>query len=701
MRAEHSPQGNPCGICGIDAFRHRPEHAPKGDPCNECNLPASRHRVREKKDAAPPLYIGIDGEGQGRKRHRYTLLGASTEDGSRQWYIDNPDGLTTEECLDFILNLPQNNVKTFGYSLNYDWTKILEDLPNEALYRLFRPELRQRTGADTVKGPKPIYWRGYRLNLQGTKFTLCKGDRYRVIWDCFKFFQAKFVNALEDWKVGNQELWDRMRAMKDQRGNFDKVSSEKVRKYCLEECMCMAQLAHKLTDAHKAVGLKLKNFFGAGSSGAAMLDVMKIKDCIKYPPKEMFSAVSAAFFGGRFENSVIGTVEGTVYNYDISSAYPYQLYFLPCLVHASWTKTNNRALLDNCKSSLVRYSLGPSYETSWGPFPFREKSGNICFPIESGGGWVWRDEFLAGEKLFPNVIFEEAYIYDSDCKCRPFRRIAEYYAERCRIGKEGPGIVLKLGCNSCYGKLAQFVGNGKFQSWIWAGMITSGCRAQILEVMALHQDKANILMIATDGIQSREEIIMPIPKDTGTFEVRNSKGDLCPLGGWEKDELRGDGVFYARPGIYFPINPTPKQLKKVKARGVGKAVVLDHWRDIVESWYKDNINNAVRIAEVTRFHGAKTSITKDAIKYTRSDKYGQWNTRPVDMGFNPLPKRQGINPDGKTLTLRRISTKQTSVPYKKAMLGSEAKLAKALQQEMLEQPEYDFSDYEVEDGFVE
>jgi hypothetical protein len=696
MQQDHSPLGNPCRQCGKSAFRHRPEHVPVGDPCEQCHLPANRHRTSRiaNKNANPPLYIGIDGEGQGRRNHRYVLLGASSEDGSQQWYIDNPDGLTTEECLDFILNLPQVNVKTFGYSLNYDWTKILEDLPNETLYRLFRPELRQRTGADAVKGPKPVYWRGYRLNLQGTKFTLSKGDRYRVIWDCFKFFQAKFVNALEDWKVGNSELWERMRAMKDQRGNFDKVSKVKVREYCLEECMCMAQLAHKLINAHQAVGLKLKNFYGAGSSGAAMLDVMSIKNCIKIQPKEMNIAVSSAFFGGRFENSVIGTVEGTVYNYDISSAYPYQLYFLPCLVHARWSKTSKRNSIDSARTALVRYSLGPSSETTWGPFPFRESSGNICFPIESGGGWVWKDEFIAGEKLFPNVKFEEAFIYHSNCDCRPFHHIAGYYSERCRIGKEGPGIVLKLGCNSCYGKLAQSVGNGKFQSWVWAGMITSGCRAQILQVMDLHQDKSNILMIATDGVQSREDLIMPTPFDTGT----SSTGK--PLGGWEKD-IHGNGVFYARPGIYFPLNPTAKQLKKVKARGVGKAVVLEHWKDIVDSWEKDNINNAVRIAEVTRFHGAKTSITKDEHGYTRSDRYGNWNTRPVDMGFNPMPKRAGINPDGKTLTLRRLSSKNSSTPYKKAMLGSEAKLAKLLQQEMLEQPEYDFSDYEVEDGIVD
>jgi hypothetical protein len=36
---------------------------------------------------------------------------------------------------------------------------------------------------------------------------------------------------------------------------------------------------------------------------------------------------SSAFFGGRFENSVIGPIQKEIFSYDISSAYPYQLFF--------------------------------------------------------------------------------------------------------------------------------------------------------------------------------------------------------------------------------------------------------------------------------------------------------------------------------------------------------------------------------------
>lgn len=694
MLIDHASIGQPCKNCGKSAFQHRVEHKCKEDPCDRCGLFDSNHRTRETiPEDDGPLYIGIDGEGQGRNPHKYVLLGASDESGTRQWWAENSSGLSTEQCLQFLLNIPQANSKCFTFAFNYDLTKILKDLPNKLLYLLFRPELRNRVGVNAKMGPRAVRWHGYSLNMQGTKFTISKGDRHKVIWDVFKFFQSKFVVAIKDWKVGYEELWDRMQKMKDQRNEFDKLDGKDVREYCLEECQCMAGLAHKLVDAHTAAGLKLKSFYGAGSSGSAILDKMGIKDQIVLPPTEMWEAVASAFFGGRFENSVIGKMEGTIYNYDISSAYPYQLTFLPCLLHSKWRYTQNRSDLRSVRNALVKYKLHSSETTTWAPFPFRERNGNICFPSSSDGGWVWLQEFIAGEKLFDNVQFLEAYILDERCSCQPFTDIPHYYNERCRIGKEGPGIVLKLGSNSVYGKLAQSLGHGQYNSWLWAGMITSGCRAQILDMLGLHKDWANMLMVATDGIYTREKIKTPRPLDTGTG------GTGKPLGGWE-EKIITKGVFVARPGIYFPINPTKEEIKDVRGRGVGKGVVLENWPKIVESWETHGLKQTARIANVSRFCGAKSCITRSGednkFKYIRSystdgilPSYGDWIVRGVDMGFNPMPKRAGINPDGVTLKLREIKNR-SSTPYSKATRSMERKLLEGAAQEILEQPDGDF-----------
>ena len=52
-------------------------------------------------------------------------------------------------------------------------------------------------------------------------------------------------------------------------------------------------------------------------------------------------------------------------------------------------------------------------------------------------------------------------------------------------------------------KLAQSLGkHPPFQCWIWASMITSGTRAQMLDMLALHKDWRNLLAIATDPEES-------------------------------------------------------------------------------------------------------------------------------------------------------------------------------------------------------
>lgn len=694
-----------CRRCGLEPKRQdtrkRPEHASEGDPCGKCGLPGDEHRIRAKHPGKyyrrDPRYYGIDGEGQGRADHKYIFLAVSNGDMSDKRSVENLDGLGTVQAFDFLLSLPSPNDRTriFSFSFNYDLTKIVKDLPDDVVYRLFRPDLRQRLGKEAMKGPKPVHWNSYWLNLQGTKFTIKRGKKRVVVWDLFKFYQSKFVAACRDWGVGTKEELDLMQLMKDKRHEFDKMPFSEVKEYCFKECSFMAQLGRKLVDAHEAAGLTLKSFYGAGSSGGAMLKVMGIEEKIRPAPDAMKEAVACAFVGGRFENSVIGKIEGKVYNKDISSAYPYHLTFLPCLVHGRWEFTKRRRDLDNCQHALVQYSLRSNRKSySWAPFPFRESNGSISFPIESGGGWVYRDEYLAGERLFAHVQFLGAFTYKSDCACRPFARMPEYYRERLRLKKEGSGIVIKLGMNSCYGKLAQSVGNAPFNSWLWAGMITSGCRAQVLEVLGLHKDPANLLMVATDGIYSRENVECPDPHDTGTHSTGK------PLGGWETTPVER-GVFIARPGIYFPLSPTEKDLKAVRGRGVGKGVILENWQSIIDSWETHGLTQTAHVANVSRFCGAKTSISKSKAGYRRADgtkstiSYGQWIQRTVEMSFHPMPKREGINKDGVTLALRKFPKDMTSAPYRKAMVSKETLEMRAAVQEAIEQPDSDFADYEI------
>jgi len=175
------------------------------------------------------------------------------------------------------------------------------------------------------------------------------------------------------------------------------------------------------------------------------------------------------------------------------------------------------------------------------------------------------------------------------------------------------------------------------------------------------------------------------------------------LGGWEEKKVP-QGIFAARPGIYFPLSPTDNEIKEVRARGIGKAVLFECWGKIVDAWNQgqetvtiDEYGNGKRLS---RFIGAKSAVNRvidddNNFEYRRSKSYGQWVHRPIEMTFNPLPKRERVMEDGVSLELRNLKGR-TSMPYKRAigLRAPEALLLKAAELESNEQPDGgDFVNY--------
>ena len=695
------------------------------DRCANCGRKESVHRTRvrnrteyqrnyqstyERKSPRPrkvDCIIGIDGEGKGRRPHIYNYLAAADENG-RTWSVENAQGLTTVQCLDFILSLPTRSL-VVGFALGYDRTKWLADIDNDNLRLLVNEKLRQsrvktKTGWRIVY--KPIKWRGYKINLINGKLSVTKGTHTTSVWDVFKFYQSKFTKALKAWKIGDQTAIEHMERMKDKRSAFDTVPDAEIKAYCKTECLNLAKLARALIDAHKAAGLELKHYYGAGSTASALLTNIGYGSKRGEHPKEMEDAICRAFFGGRFENAVIGQIDGPVYNYDISSAYPYHISLLPCLEHGKWTRTTGGTIRDlrNATLALCHWStdnraLGFEYQGRWGALPVRAKDGTIAFPLNAKGGWCWKDEFLMASEHGWEATCDVAWLYHTDCDCKPFADLPRMYLERLRLGKEdGRGQPFKLGPNAVYGQLARSVGvNPPFQSWIAAGNITSSTRAQLLQAIVNSKRADNVVMFATDGVWSREPIEFPPPRDTGTSHVAK------PLGGWE-EKVFPRGVFCVRPGVYFPINPTADEINEVRARGLGKKVLYERWGDIVDAWNAGD--DVVELGGIQRFVGIKSALSvsnappgswsnpsaKPTEIVMRSADYGEWIDHKILLGFDPNPKRDCII--GKRSTWNELKPwhrfNWESEPYDKAVVSPDSVLLRAMETIAEEQPGGDF-----------
>lgn len=371
-----------------------------------------------------------------------------------------------------------------------------------------------------------------------------------------------------------------------------------------------------------------------------------------------------------------------VWSYDISSAYPYQLFQLPCLTCGTWKLYDNPAAVYRalkrpttrlaCVFASTPKKPANDLARAWGAFPFRYKDGTTAYPLHNPGVWVWQDEFRVGRKHW-KAEAHRAWVYSTKCACRPFAKIAEAYLERTRIGKEGRGKVLKLGCNSCYGACCQHKGSAKFQSYIWAGAITSGTRAQLLELIASAKDPTKILMTATDGILSLERLKPPKPIDTGTWHAGDPDPSKPrkPLGGWEEEHLP-NGVHLIRPGIYFPLNPSDKEKKKVRSRGFGRKVLFANMARVLDEWKRQGPHRLEFLDQM--FWGMKSCLLATREGVEKLPRYGTWQMAPRVTSYDPLPKRAAVEGGGRLTPWDR--PRRMPKPYHMTFPGRQSALYK-------------------------
>lgn len=566
-------------------------------------------------------WVGVDGEGVGRKPHRYVLLACSDGD-----YVEDRRGLSTVDCLEFLLDLGTRDVRLCGYYLSYDWTKILADLDDKAIFNLWRPERRALPHGTFTRVEYAKKGRTYKIHwLAGAVWLSDDKGRKVTIWDLGKYYQGPFVGALKDWKI-RPDVVEEIAKMKQRRSVFTYREIASIRRYCLNECEALAEFAAAVEQAHLDADLKPRGWYGPGATASVLLKRHDIHERRGIIPPPMLEAVACAFFGGRAEISRNGFVNGPIFGYDVSSAYPYHATQLPCLEHGHWERvTRERAITGKgVAHALVRGHIRCAHSpASWGPLPVRlpaphEHKGSIVFPRSGASGYWWRDEWLAARAGWGKGLeFDHAFVLRRECDCKPFDFVQAVFDRRRAVDKEsGEGKVLKLALNSVYGKLAQTIGSAQYASRAWAGMITSGTRAQILRLMLQHKDLANVLMIATDGLFSTE----PLPYDR---EIK--------LGGWERNEY--ESITLVRPGIYWLGED------KIRARGLGR----DALKVAKPLFAKALEAGALRVdlPAQTMFGGGKVTVLENRKtgKLTRNAQYGQWYPRKAHQSLAPGPKR--------------------------------------------------------------
>lgn len=449
------------------------------------------------------LFRAFDGEGKEIDGiPQYLLLASSDGD-----YVFNPKGLDTITCFEFLLSKANKKYVNVMFVGTYDVNMILRDVPKHKILSIWDNESFKGT---LVFGK---YWVKY---IPRKLFRISDGERTITIWDIFGYFQTSFVKTIESWIPEYPHLQTIIEG-KEKRGTslFDS-GLEYVLNYTKLELDAMVHLMNKLRDYLKQANITITRYDGAGSIASALLKK-------HYEPlpldKHITNLAYNAYYGGRIETYGVGTLNGPLYQYDIRSAYPSIMVDLPKL-SGKWHRSKKIH-----PTNIGLYKVYWETDDNICPFPVRDKNGSLLYP-QSGVTWVWCYELweaLKQKSVYVQV--KDGWIFESDSDEKAFAWVRDLYEQRKEWKKQGikAEMVLKLGINSLYGKMAQTVGynpiTGKippFHNPIYAGLITSGTRAKLYSAMM--QNPNGIAYCATDGIVSTKPLDLPISENLGDFE---------------------------------------------------------------------------------------------------------------------------------------------------------------------------------------
>ena len=548
-----------------------------------------RNLERRRKERFEYPFIGIDGEGFTRlKRHYYSMLSSSTGDTIEDWN----EGLSTQQCFDFLF---QYSGKGFvvGFYTSYDVNMILRDVDLDLLKELWNSG--------------KCNWNGWVINwLPGKLFQLQKDSKQVVWYDVFGFFQKGFVKALLDWKIQvPQEVIDG----KENRRSFSKLDRETIKKYNLLECKLLVELMDKLRTAAIEAGYVPTSWHGAGALANVILKKNGV-DKVNEQKPEMRPLFLEAYYGGR--NQILQQGEwDKAYTHDINSAYPQALTLLPT-AQGEWIKTKSKSISSN-PFTLYRVAWITPKNEFLNPFPFRFKGG-IFFP-NKGEGMYWQPELEVAMEYYERYIkVLECWEFKPATDIRPFDFILDLYNHRRRLLAQNNDaqIILKLGMNSCYGKVAQAIGRKDklppYQNYFWAGYITSYTRAEVLR-LAL-KDKHNVISFATDGVMAATKLV----------EHNITK----QLGAWSVEPV--DNLFVLQAGVYCYDNS--KHEKAIRSRGFSyRSVNYDAMRDI---WKEYGTSGVYKYKE-TRFIGLGLALQSNP----PLDKWRRWIEQERVVNFAP------------------------------------------------------------------
>lgn len=546
-------------------------HVAKQDTCQFVAIDGEGWDVGEAKGSGPydekhQLYPYVYAD------HHYTILAAYDGKSGEHHELSRAGArLTTVECLDFLFDISKRYPKAIMacYGASYDINQILIDLSREQCEAVVASDARRPAIID-LDGTRYLISYQARKVLHVQRFDggkhydqkmkkKLKPDAKFTLWDVIGFFQCTFAKAMQDWLGPNSPQLKFIEEWKAKRANFVHESLKDIALYNRAENEALVQMMETLVAAlaHPDVDLKLNRWDGAGAVAAALYKKHGMKehlDDTERTSPHVFRAARYAYSGGHIECFKIGYESRPIYNYDIRSAYPAHICELPSFGAGTWVHGRSNAPASGFTVVRSKWHFN---EASFYPLFYRTRSGAILYP-QHGHGWHWWPEFVVARDYAKRTnalrfeVCEWWHWKPHNPGLRPFAWVKRLFNRRAELKrmKEGGAaqIIIKLGLNSLYGKMAQQIGayvdedgylrKPPYFQLEWAGFVTSATRAQAMDA-ALQKPEA-IISIATDGVYSTAPLNLDVAETLGSWEASEHSAICIVMPGFYMHEDKGN-----------------------------------------------------------------------------------------------------------------------------------------------------------------
>jgi hypothetical protein len=478
----------------------------------------------------------------------------------------------------------------------------------------FKPEVKGRmVELDYLEGKslviKPINW--IWTTEHGTEYHL--GNCYW--WDISQFYGKMRLNDASKKYLGDNKVEEMFDGSILDAGRFDEVEYREkylddIKKYAIKDAVLTGKLARLKREDFVQTGIRfIRPYSLANVAQRNLLDMCNVPTINSYHGKknddrlELLHKANSAFLGGRFETSGSGYLPD-VQSIDLSSAYPYWMYWLPNTSLGTWYRRHGKSSLLNWMEKREPHHMGfveASFlfdtDSEWNPLCVKKESGTLVSP-RLARGWFTANEIQEALQwpLKSFRIGEWFYLKD-DAEQYPFRKFVHHYYKMKSKAPDGSVSrwASKTQLNSIFGKTRQSVNNkaGKLWNAFYAATITGNCRAQLAEILRMNDYSA--VQLATDGVFFQTDDLVDVPNrplpatgNLGQWELENRGEFLCLGSGiysmrdsnYVKTRFRGTASYFLRGNNlfdfceenedYFSVSRTvrkPFSAKEARARG--------------------------------------------------------------------------------------------------------------------------------------